>query len=62
MSCDSHGGSNINLGVESLIPLVVGRGILMKTVEQQLLFVNYGKGILIRRLCQNHLLSDADQL
>ena len=60
LSCDSNGGSNINLGVESFIPLVVCHGVLVKTVERQLLFVNYGEGIFILRLCQHRLIDDVD--
>ena len=51
LSCDYNGGSNINFGVY---------GILVKTVERQLLFVKYGKGIFILRLFQRRLLGDAD--
>ena len=60
MSCDSNGGSNIDLGVKFLIPLVVCHGVLVKTVEQQLLFVNYGEGILILNMCQHRPIDDAD--
>ena len=60
LSYESNGGSNINLGVEFLVPLVIDHGVLLKTVEQQLIFVNYGEEILILCLCQNRLLDDAD--
>ena len=52
----------MNLGVESFIPLVVFHGVLVKTIELQLLFVNYGKGILILLLFQHRLLDDVDYL
>ena len=60
ISCDSNVGSNINLGVEYLIPLVISHGVLVKNVEIQLLLVYYGEGILILRLLQHRIINDAD--
>ena len=44
---ESKGGSNIYLGVEPLIPLVVGEVLLMKTVNCHFLFIHGGKWVLI---------------
>ena len=60
VSCDSNVGSNINLGVEYLIPLVISHGVLVKNVGIQLLLVYYGEGILILRLLQHRIINDAD--
>ena len=38
--CDYNGGSDIYLGVEPLIPLVVGEVMLMKTLKCHFLFIH----------------------
>ena len=62
MPCDSNGGSDIYLGVESLIPLVVGEAMLMKTVECHFLLIHGGEWVLIFCIGQYGLLNDGQEL
>ena len=47
---------NINIGVESFIPLLATQSVLTKTVDGTLFFVNRSKSILVFGLIQDSLL------
>ena len=47
LSVYANSGSNINLDVEPLIPLLIARSVPTKTVDGTLLFVNLSKWILV---------------
>ena len=62
LSCDSNGGSDIYLGVEPLIPLVVGEVLCMKTVKCHFLLIQGGEWLLIFYLGQDALLNKGHEL
>ena len=62
LSCDSSGESDIYLGVEPLIPLVVDEALLMKNLKVHLLFINGGKWVLILCLGQYVLINKGHEL
>ena len=61
-SCDSNGGSDIYLGVEPLITLIIDEVLLMKTVKFHFLFIHGGKWVLIFCLVQDGLLNKFHKL
>ena len=62
LSSDSNDGSNIYLGDEPLIPLVVGDIMLTKTVRFYFLFTHGGEWVLIFCLDQDGLLDKGHEL
>ena len=57
LSCDYNGGSDIYLGVEPLIPLVVGEVLLIKTVKFHFLFIHGREWVLIFFLDQDGIIN-----
>ena len=47
--------SDVNLGVKSFIPLLVGQGVLLEAVEATLLFVDGGVRVLVLGLRKDGL-------
>ena len=62
MSCDSNGGSDIYLGVEPIIPLVIGEALLMKKLKFHFLFIYGGECVLILCLGQYGILNKGHEL
>ena len=60
--CDSNSGSGIYLGVEHLIPLVVGEVLLMKTLKCHFFFIHGGEWVLIFCLGQDGLLNKGHEI
>ena len=60
--CDSNGVFNIYLGVEPLIPLVVGEVLLMKNVKCHFLFIHGGEWVLIFCLGQYSFINKVHEL
>ena len=62
LSCDSNGVSDIYLGVEPLIPLVVGEILLIENVKYQLFFIHGGEWVLIFYLVQDGHINKGHEL